>query len=152
PRSRAVPAERGMTTGPDGPDNPDDGEELLLDDVEPEPEEAAPASPPAPPTASPPAPPIPSAALASPEPAPPALPEEPPFEEAAAEDERADRLLFENEAGSEPDADRRAALLIEVARLAEAAGDVEAALGAARAAFVTAPSFVAALGPLRRLL
>src|SRR5450432_997343 len=141
--------ERGMPIGPDG------DEELLLEELEPEPESveagvgaspsmipASAASPPA----APPLPRLPALATSSP-------PDAPAFEEAAAEDARADASRLEDEAGAEPDFGRRAALWLEVARIEEAAlGDGEAALRAARAAFAAEPSFVAALGPLRRLL
>src|SRR5580765_34260 len=134
-----------MTTGSDG-----DDEELLLEELEPEP--SGPALAPAPPVFAPPAPPIPSAALIA-EPAEGAEAEgPPPFAEAEAQDDRADAALFQQEADAEPEAERRAALLLEIARLAEATGDAEAALRASRAAFEAAPSFVAAFGPLRRLL
>src|SRR4051812_29044969 len=46
---------------------------------------------------------------------------DPPFEEAAAEDARADAALYEREATAQPDAAHRAALWLEVARLADAA-------------------------------
>jgi tetratricopeptide (TPR) repeat protein len=140
-----------MSTGPD------DDEELLLEDLEAslEPDEAPPPrapAPPAPPGVAPAVRDLPDL---------PAIPAWetatvaglPPFEEAAAEDPRADAALYEAEAASETDGGRRAALLLEVARLAELAlGDGEAALVAARASFAAAPSLAAVLGPLRRLL
>jgi tetratricopeptide (TPR) repeat protein len=128
-----------MPTGPDG------DEELLLEELEPEPEFVE-AGGGASPSVVPPLPRLPTLATSSP-------PDAPAFEEAAAEDARADAEGLENEAGAEPDFGRRAALWLEVARLEEAAlGDGEGALRAARAAFAAEPSFVAALGPLRRLL
>jgi cellulose synthase operon protein C len=124
-----------MPTGPDG------DEELLLEELEPEPE--------------------PTAAWSPSPPAPPALPSweigtvagAPPFEEAAAEDARADTALFEAEAAAQPAGAHRAALLLEVGRLAETVReDGDAALRAARAAFVADPTLSAAVGTLRRLL
>jgi cellulose synthase operon protein C len=136
-----------MPTGPDG------DEELLLDELEPELEpelelEADDA------TAA-------TAGVASSAPAPPSLPAweiatvgvAPPFEEAAAEDARADAALFEAEAAAAPEAGRRASLLLEVARLAATAlADGDAALAAARAALASDPSSVAALWVLRPML
>src|SRR5450432_1775477 len=131
--------ERGMPIGPDG------DEELLLEELEPEPESVE-AGVGASPSVVPPLPRLPALAMSSP-------PDAAAFEEAAAEDARADASRLEDEAGAEPDFGRRAALWLEVARIEEAAlGDGEAALRAARAAFAAEPSFVAALGPLRRLL
>ncbi|HTA21816.1 MAG TPA: hypothetical protein VK989_21125, partial [Polyangia bacterium] len=125
-----------MPTGSDG------DEELLLEELEPE-LDAEPARG----AAAPPSlPQLPAAATA-------ATGDAPAFEEAAAEDPRADAALYESEAANEPRGPTRAALWLEVARLEETAlGDGEAALRAARAAFAAAPSFVAALGPLRRML
>jgi tetratricopeptide (TPR) repeat protein len=138
------------------PTGPDDDEELLLEDLEAslEPDEqparrAAP--PPAPVGVSPDRSDLPEL---------PAIPAwetatvagTPPFEEAAAEDPRADTALYQDEA-AHADGGRRATLLLEVARVAELAlGDGDAALAAARAAFAAAPSLAAVLGPLRRLL
>jgi hypothetical protein len=136
-----------MPTGTDG------DEELVLEELDAELEEeeeetgAAPAT--RPPVASAPSLvlPVPPAEAAS------APADAPAFDEAAAEDPRADAALYESEAGAAGDSARRAALLVEVARLAEEAlGDGEAALRAAREAFAAEPTFVAALGPLRRLL
>src|SRR5262245_45705085 len=56
-----------------------------------------------------------------------------PIVEAAELDRRADRALFESEATGATDPVRRAALLLEVARLVEAEGDADGALAAARA-------------------
>ena len=121
-----------MPTGSDG------DEELLLEELEPEAEEPARGAAP-PPTL----PALPAAATA----------DGPAFEEAAADDARADVALYEAEAAGEPRGPTRASLWLEVARLEETAlGDGEAALRAARAAFAAAPSFIVALGPLRRLL
>jgi tetratricopeptide (TPR) repeat protein len=136
------------------PTGPDDDEELLLEDLEAslepdEPSASGPAAPPAPPGVPshiPPLPEIPAWETAT-------VAGTPPFEEAAVEDARADTALYQSEAAAETDGGRRAALLLEVSRLAEQAlGDAEAALAAARAAFAAAPSLAAALGPLRRLL
>jgi cellulose synthase operon protein C len=122
-----------MSTGPDG-----DDEELLLDDLEVEPESTAP--PPSPGSGL-----KPSAAVP--------LVGPPPWDEVAVEDVRSDVALFESEAEVAPKAGRRAALLLEVARLRESVlGDEEAALRASRAAFAADPSLLAAFGPLRRLL
>ncbi|HEY2728402.1 MAG TPA: hypothetical protein VGK52_00585 [Polyangia bacterium] len=128
-----------MPTGSDG------DEELLLDELEPEPDVEGSGGPPSPPT-PPGLPALPTAATAS-------TSDTPAFEEAAAEDAGGDAELFEAEAVAESDAGRRAVLWLEVERLAETAlGDGEAALRAARAAFAATPSFAAALGPLRHLL
>ncbi len=126
-----------MPTGSDG------DEELLLEELEPEPDAEEPArGVSAPPTL----PNLPAVATS-------ATADAPSFEDAAVEDARADVALYESEAANEPRGPTRAALWLEVARLEETAlGDGEAALRAARGAFAAAPSFVAALGPLRRLL
>src|SRR4051812_10933534 len=94
-----------MPTGPDG------DEELLLEELEAEldaDEGPAPSPPPAPPAL----PAIPAWETAT-------VAGVPPFEEAAAEDPRADTGLLEREAAASQGR-RRAALLIEVARLADA--------------------------------
>ncbi|HEV3030986.1 MAG TPA: tetratricopeptide repeat protein [Polyangia bacterium] len=128
-----------MPTGSDG------DEELLLDELEPEPDVEGSGRPPSPPTPTG-LPALPTAATAS-------MSDAPAFEEAAAGDPRADAELFEAEAVAESDGGRRAALWLEVARLAESAlGDDAATLRAARAAFAADPSFAAALGPLRHVL
>ena len=73
-----------------------------------------------------------------------------PIAEAAESDPAADLALFEAEAAA-ADGGRRAALLLEVARLQEgAASDV--ALETSRAAFAADPSMPLAVWPLRRLL
>jgi tetratricopeptide (TPR) repeat protein len=140
-----------MPTGTDG------DEELLLEELEPEPEaeevtSGAAAGPGGPAVRAPAAPPVlprlPPEAIAGP-----AVADGPDFDEAAAEDARADVALLEAEAAVEPDAAHRAALWHEAARLDdEALGDGEAALRAARESFAADPTFEAALGPLRRLL
>lgn len=122
-----------MTTGPDGPEE----EELLLEELVPEADDVV-------------APvltelELPEAAIATDAGA-------PPFEEAAAEDARADAQLLGREADGEAAPERRAALLVEVARLAEVMGDAPAALEAARAAFAAWPASASALSALRRLL
>ncbi len=73
-----------------------------------------------------------------------------PIVEAAENDPLADLALFEAEAEA-ADGGRRAALLMEVARLRQS-GPPEVALDAARAAFAADPSMPLALWPLRRLL
>src|SRR5260221_569467 len=107
------------------PTGSDDGdEELFLEEVEPEPEMEVGANPTSPPTL----PTLPTAATSS-------ASDAPAFDEAAAEDARADATLVEAEAGAERDAGRRAALWLELGRLEESVlGDGEAALRAARAA------------------
>ena len=75
-----------------------------------------------------------------------------PIAEAAETDARADRAELEGEAAAADEPARRAALLIEVARLVEAEGDGERALATARAAFAADPSLSVALWALRRLL
>jgi tetratricopeptide (TPR) repeat protein len=76
----------------------------------------------------------------------------PPIVEAAESDPRADLALYELEAAA-ADGGRRAALLLEAARLREAdAPDDPGALEASRAAFLADPSMPLALWPLRRLL
>jgi tetratricopeptide (TPR) repeat protein len=135
-----------MPTGNDG------DEELFLEELEPEPEveevtSGAAAGPGTPPVRAPGLPRLPQEAIAT------AEVDAPDFEEAAAEDARADVALYEAEASVETDAARRAALWHEAARVEEEIlGDGEAALRAARAAFAVDPTFAAALGPLRRLL
>jgi tetratricopeptide (TPR) repeat protein len=152
-----------MAPGPDG-----DGDEDELVDIELEeiPGEALePPRPPAPPT-------VPPAAAPPPRPvdAPDAVQESeaPPSEgevdlgefvevrqpivEAAEIDARADRTLFENEAAAAAEPAHRAALLLEVGRLAEAEGDPERVLAAARAAFSEDPGLPVTLWSLRRLL
>ena len=125
-----------MPTGSDG------DEELLFEELEPE-LDAEPARGGA---ALPSLPQLPAAATS-------ATVDAPSFDEAAAEDARADVALYESEAATEPRGPTRAALWLEIARLEETAlGEGEAALRAARGAFAAAPSFVAALGPLRRML
>jgi tetratricopeptide (TPR) repeat protein len=127
-----------MSTGPEG-----DDDELLLDELEaePEPEPASALPPPSPGRGH-----EPSATVAP-------VPPPPNWDEAASDDARSDIALFESEAGASPRAGRQAALMVEVARLAESVlGDEEAALRAARAAFAADPSLLAAFGPLRRLL
>ena len=75
-----------------------------------------------------------------------------PIVEAAEADPRVDRTLFESEAAAAVEPPRRAALLLEVARLVEAEGDGEGALAAARDAFAADPSLIVTLWGLRRLL
>src|SRR5262245_6301566 len=75
-----------------------------------------------------------------------------PIVEAAEADARADRTLFESEAAAAVEPSRRAALLVEVARLVEAEGDEAAALTAARDAFAADPSLIVTLWGLRRRL
>ncbi len=75
-----------------------------------------------------------------------------PIAEAAETDARVDRALFESEAAAATDPSRRAALLLEVARLVEAEGDLDGARAAAREAFAAAPSLAVTLWGLRRLL
>src|SRR6266496_589914 len=75
-----------------------------------------------------------------------------PIAEAAETDPRADRVELEREADAAPEPARRAALLLEVARLVEAEGDGERALAAARDAFAADPSLPVTLWGLRRLL
>jgi len=75
-----------------------------------------------------------------------------PIVEAAEADPRVDRALFESEAAAAVEPSRRAALLLEVARLVEAEGDGEGALAAARDAFAADPSLIVTLWGLRRLL
>jgi tetratricopeptide (TPR) repeat protein len=131
-----------MPTGSDGDE--EDGGEVLLEELEPEPETEDGGAPP--PSPVPALPRLPAAATS-------ASADAPDFEEAAAEDARADAARLEAEAGLAGDAPRRAALWAEVARLdEEALGDGEAALAAAREAFAADPSFAAALPALRRLL
>ena len=132
-----------MPTGSDGHDD----EELLLEELEPELDAEDVAVGPATAPRAPALPQLPPAAITS-------SPDAPAFDEAAAEDARADAALFAAEAAAEGHGDRRAALWLEVARLEEAAlGDGEPPiLRAAREAFAAAPSFAAAFGPLRRLL
>jgi tetratricopeptide (TPR) repeat protein len=73
-----------------------------------------------------------------------------PIAEAAEADPIADLELFEAEAAA-TDGGRRAALLLEIARLQQA-GQPQADLEACRAAFAGDPSMPLALWPLRRLL
>ena len=73
-----------------------------------------------------------------------------PMAEAAEQDARADRELFESEAAAATDPARRAVLLLEAARLVD--GPAAEVLAAARRAFAAAPGLPAALWPLRRLL
>jgi len=165
-----------MASGPDG-----DDDELVEIELEELPGEAeAPAPPRAPPPPSPPG--IPPAASprlpassrlprpaepppAAPAPVTPAAPAaegdfelgdlvevRQPIVEAAETDVRADRALFESEAAAADEPARRAALLLEVARLVEAEGDRDGALSAARSAFAAAPSLTITLWSLRRLL
>src|SRR3954451_19519303 len=75
-----------------------------------------------------------------------------PIAEAAETDGRADRVELEREADAASEPARRAALLVEVARLVEAEGDGERALAAARDAFAADPSLTVTLWGLRRLL
>jgi tetratricopeptide (TPR) repeat protein len=123
-----------MPTGSDGPFD----EELLLEELEPLAESGAglPEG----------LPPLPEEATLS-------SADEPAFDEAAVEDARADSGLYAAEAALAADGARRAALWLEIERLAEAAlGDGDAALAAAREAFAAAPASPAALGSLRRHL
>jgi tetratricopeptide (TPR) repeat protein len=156
-----------MVSGPDGDD--DELVEIELEELPGEAEAPIPprAPPPGPPSVPAPPPPRPAVAPAvvAPEPAedlaPPAEGEvelgelvevRQPIVEAAEADPRVDRVLFESEAGAADDANRRAGLLIEAARLLEAEGDRDGALAAARAAFAAAPSLAITLWGLRRLL
>ncbi len=75
-----------------------------------------------------------------------------PIVEAAETDARADRVELESEAAAATEPARRAALLLEVARLVETEGDGERALAAAREAFAADPSLPVTLWGLRRLL
>jgi hypothetical protein len=146
-----------MPTGSDGDDDapieieleptdqtidPEIVPEIVDDDVDIDDEPAAspPPLPPAMPATVPPA-----AAVAAPAPAEEPRPPAPdPLIEAAAGDWRRDLALFESEAAAHPDAGRRAALLVEVARLHEEQGqDQAAALAAARAAVAAHPSLQA---------
>src|SRR4051812_24739020 len=75
-----------------------------------------------------------------------------PIAEAAETDAHADRALFESEAAAAAEPSRRAALLLEVARLVEADGDLDGARAASREAFAADPALAVTLWGLRRLL
>jgi tetratricopeptide (TPR) repeat protein len=122
----------GMAPGPDG-----DDEELLEIDLEPE---------------GPPPLPIVRGSDLGTDLVPDPIEVRPPIVEAAESDPRADLTLYELEAAA-ADGGRRAALLLEAARLRQAeAPDDPGALEASRAAFLADPSMPLALWPLRRLL
>jgi hypothetical protein len=156
----------GMASGPDGDDDElvdIELEELPGEAEAPSPPRAPPPGPPNIPVPPPPRPAVAPAIAAEPEDttAPPAegdvelgelVEVRQPIVEAAETDARADRLLFESEAAAADDANRRAGLLIEAARLLETEGDRDGALAAARAAFAAAPSLAITLWGLRRQL
>src|SRR6188768_1734530 len=73
-----------------------------------------------------------------------------PMAEAAEEDARADRRLYEAEADAAAEPARRAVLLLEAARLAD--GPPAEVMEATRRAFAADPALPVALWPLRRLL
>jgi Tfp pilus assembly protein PilF len=137
---------RGMPPGPDG-----DDEELVEIDLEPAGPPPIPVEPPVGPMTAP----VPEAADTEPNRAelegmiPDAIEVRQPIVEASESDPRADLALYEAEAAA-AEGGRRAALLLEIARLRPI--DAPEALEAARAAFAADPAMALGLWPLRRLL